>query len=95
MIGIAATGSGKTASYLPPAIARAIVQPTVVAGEGRSCWLCADAELCEQIVLEARKFGGKASHGLRTIGVYGGVNKYDGSSCSRRARRWWWAHLVG
>ena len=78
MIGIAATGSGKTASYLLPAIAHAIVQPTVVAGEGPIVLVvCPTHELCEQIVLEARKFGGKASHGLRTIGVYGGVNKYD------------------
>ena len=76
LIGIAATGSGKTAAYLLPAIAHVMAQPALAHGEGPVVLaVCPTHELCEQIVQEARKFC--KGHGLRCTGLYGGVGKYE------------------
>ena len=75
-MGVAATGSGKTAAYLLPAISHVMAQPELQRGEGPIVLVVVPTrELCEQIVQEARKF--VKGHGLRCTGIYGGVGKYE------------------
>ena len=56
LIGVAATGSGKTAAYLLPIVVHCLGQPALARGDGPIA-LCVvpTHELCEQIVQEARK----------------------------------------
>jgi ATP-dependent RNA helicase DDX42 len=75
-IGVAATGSGKTAAYLLPAISHCLAQPALARGDGPIVLvLCPTHELCEQIVHEARKL--VRPLGLRAVAIFGGVGKYE------------------
>ena len=75
-IGVAATGSGKTAAYLLPAITHCLAQPALQRGDGPiALVLCPTHELCEQIVQEARKL--IKPLGLRACGLFGGVGKFE------------------
>lgn len=57
IIGIAQTGSGKTAAYLLPMMVHVIDQPELKEGDGPIGLVCAPTrELCQQIYEEARKF---------------------------------------
>eukprot|EP00965_Chrysotila_dentata_P019254 640974-Pleurochrysis_carterae.AAC.1 len=76
MIGIASTGSGKTAAYLLPLITHVMDQPELRKGEGPIALVVAPThELAEQIVVQARKLS--RTHGLRCMGAYGGVSKHE------------------
>ncbi|XP_010501121.1 PREDICTED: DEAD-box ATP-dependent RNA helicase 20-like [Camelina sativa] len=74
LIGIAETGSGKTLSYLLPAIVHVNAQPILAPGDGPIVLVLAPTrELAVQIQQEASKFG--SSSKIKTTCIYGGVPK--------------------
>jgi len=76
MIGIASTGSGKTAAYLLPMVTHIMDQPELKKDDGPIGLVIAPThELAEQIVAEARRF--TKGYGIRCMGAYGGVSKYE------------------
>ncbi|RWW25346.1 hypothetical protein BHE74_00005042 [Ensete ventricosum] len=76
VIGIAKTGSGKTAAFVLPMIVHIMDQPELGKGEGPIGVICAPTrELAHQIYLEAKKFA--KPYGIRVGAVYGGVSKLD------------------
>ncbi|KAK3713732.1 hypothetical protein QZH41_008859, partial [Actinostola sp. cb2023] len=78
IIGIAKTGSGKTAAYLWPAIVHIMDQPELQVDDGPIALICAPTrELCQQIYTEARRFG--KVYNIHTVAVFGGGNKYEQS----------------
>ncbi|GAU92292.1 hypothetical protein RvY_04392 [Ramazzottius varieornatus] len=75
MVGIARTGSGKTISFLLPAMVHLKAQPPVVKGDGPAILVLAPTrELALQCHEVAKQFGEYA--GLRCTCVYGGAPKY-------------------
>ncbi|XP_077217791.1 P-loop containing nucleoside triphosphate hydrolases superfamily protein isoform X2 [Tasmannia lanceolata] len=76
IIGIAKTGSGKTASFVLPMIVHIMDQPELEKEEGPVGVICAPTrELAHQIYLECKKFA--KAHGLRVAAVYGGMSKLE------------------
>lgn len=76
IIGIAKTGSGKTAAFILPMIVHIMDQPELAKGEGPIGVICAPTrELAQQICLEAKKFA--KPHGIRVSGVFGGMSKLE------------------
>ncbi|PHT59837.1 DEAD-box ATP-dependent RNA helicase 24 [Capsicum baccatum] len=76
IIGIAKTGSGKTAAFVLPMIVHIMDQPELQKEEGPIGVICAPTrELAHQIFVEAKKFS--KSHGIRVSAVYGGMSKLD------------------
>ncbi|XP_020107971.1 DEAD-box ATP-dependent RNA helicase 24 isoform X2 [Ananas comosus] len=76
IIGIAKTGSGKTAAFVLPMIVHIMDQPEIEKEEGPIGVICAPTrELAHQIYLEAKKFA--KPYNLRVAAVYGGVSKHD------------------
>ncbi|KAG8389570.1 hypothetical protein BUALT_Bualt02G0242900 [Buddleja alternifolia] len=76
IIGIAKTGSGKTASFVLPMIVHIMDQPELEKEEGPIGVICAPTrELAHQIYLEAKKFS--KAHGIRVSAVYGGMSKLE------------------
>ncbi|GKU87030.1 hypothetical protein SLEP1_g1488 [Rubroshorea leprosula] len=76
IIGIAKTGSGKTASFVLPLIVHIMDQPELEKEEGPIGVICAPTrELAHQIYLEMKKFA--KSYGIRASAVYGGMSKLD------------------
>jgi len=76
IIGIAKTGSGKTAAFVLPMIVHIMDQPELAKEEGPIGVICAPTrELAHQIYLEAKKFS--KSHGIRVAAVYGGMSKLE------------------
>ncbi|XP_010267974.1 PREDICTED: DEAD-box ATP-dependent RNA helicase 24 [Nelumbo nucifera] len=76
IIGIAKTGSGKTAAFVLPTIVHIMDQPELEKEEGPIGVICAPTrELAHQIYLESKKFA--KSHGIRVSAVYGGMSKLD------------------
>ncbi|PIN05304.1 ATP-dependent RNA helicase [Handroanthus impetiginosus] len=76
IIGIAKTGSGKTASFVLPMIVHIMDQPELAKEEGPIGVICAPTrELAHQIYLEAKKFA--KAYGIRVSAVYGGMSKLD------------------
>ncbi|XBA50458.1 ATP-dependent RNA helicase DBP2 [Candidozyma auris] len=74
MVGIAATGSGKTLSYCLPAIVHINAQPLLKPGDGPVVLILAPTrELAVQIQQECSKFG--ASSRIRNTCIYGGAPK--------------------
>ncbi|CAI4740101.1 ATM_1a_G0046460.mRNA.1.CDS.1 [Saccharomyces cerevisiae] len=74
MVGIAATGSGKTLSYCLPGIVHINAQPLLAPGDGPIVLVLAPTrELAVQIQTECSKFG--HSSRIRNTCVYGGVPK--------------------
>ncbi|KAL9967663.1 hypothetical protein ACROYT_G025930 [Oculina patagonica] len=78
IIGIAKTGSGKTAAFLWPALVHIMDQPELEPGDGPIALICAPTrELCQQIFAEARRFG--RVYNIHAVAVFGGGNKYEQS----------------
>jgi len=78
IIGIAKTGSGKTAAFLWPALVHIMDQPELEPGDGPIALICAPTrELCQQIFVEARRFG--KVYNIHVVAVFGGGNKYEQS----------------
>ena len=76
MIGIASTGSGKTCAFVLPMLTHIMDQPELQKGDGPIGVVIAPThELAEQIVAEGRRF--VRGHGLRCVGLFGGVGKYE------------------
>ncbi|KQK21989.1 DEAD-box ATP-dependent RNA helicase 24 [Brachypodium distachyon] len=76
IIGIAKTGSGKTAAFVLPMIVHIMDQPELEKEEGPIGVICAPTrELAHQIYLEAKKFA--KPYNLQVAAVYGGVSKFD------------------
>ncbi|XP_016419246.1 probable ATP-dependent RNA helicase DDX5 [Sinocyclocheilus rhinocerous] len=74
MVGIAQTGSGKTLSYLLPAIVHINHQPFLERGDGPICLVLAPTrELAQQVQQVAAEYG-KASR-LKSTCIYGGAPK--------------------
>lgn len=74
MVGIADTGSGKTLSFLVPAIVHIVAQPILKPGDGPIVLVIAPTrELATQIEDECQKFG--RSSGIKSCCVYGGAPK--------------------
>lgn len=78
IIGIAKTGSGKTAAFLWPALVHIMDQAELEPGDGPLALICAPTrELCQQIFVEARRFG--KVYNIHAVAVFGGGNKYEQS----------------
>lgn len=76
IIGIAKTGSGKTAAFLWPLIVHILDQPNLKTGEGPIGLILAPTrELSIQIYNEARKIG--KIYNIHVVCCYGGGNKYE------------------
>ncbi|CAJ0831173.1 13498_t:CDS:2 [Entrophospora sp. SA101] len=76
IIGIAKTGSGKTAAFIWPMLIHIMDQEELKKGEGPIGLILAPTrELTSQIYIEAKKFA--KSYGLRVAAVYGGASKMD------------------
>jgi ATP-dependent RNA helicase DDX5/DBP2 len=74
MIGIARTGSGKTLSFILPAIIHIMAQPDLRPNDGPvALVLCPTRELAKQVKKEAQKFG--ADCGVNAVAIYGGTDK--------------------
>ncbi|KAF5811027.1 putative RNA helicase [Helianthus annuus] len=76
IIGIAKTGSGKTAAFVLPMIVHIMDQPELAKEEGPIGVVCAPTrELAHQIYLESKKFA--KAYGIRVSAVYGGMSKLE------------------
>ncbi|KAI4349749.1 hypothetical protein L6164_010309 [Bauhinia variegata] len=76
IIGIAKTGSGKTAAFVLPMIVHIMDQPELQKEESPIGVICAPTrELAHQIYLESKKFA--KAYGIRVSAVYGGMSKLD------------------
>jgi len=83
MVGIAKTGSGKTLSFLLPAIVHINAQPVMRPGDGPIVLVLAPTrELACQIKVECDKFG-RSSH-IKNVCVYGGASRGPQLSALRR-----------
>ncbi|VDP24788.1 unnamed protein product [Echinostoma caproni] len=71
VVGIAQTGSGKTASFIIPAMVHIAAQPRLLRGDGPICLvLVPTRELAQQVLAVAQEFTSAA--GMRTMCFYGG-----------------------
>lgn len=78
IIGIAKTGSGKTAAYLWPLLIHIMDQKELQAGDGPIGLILAPTrELAIQIYNEAKKFG--KVYNINVVCCYGGGNKWEQS----------------
>ncbi|KAK4874494.1 hypothetical protein RN001_013854 [Aquatica leii] len=78
VLGIAQTGSGKTAAFLWPMLIHIAAQPPVQEGEGPIALILAPTrELALQIYNEARRFA--RLYDVRVICAYGGGSKWEQS----------------
>lgn len=76
VIGIAMTGSGKTAAYLWPMIVHIMGQPDLRLGDGPiGLVLVPTRELAIQVHGEAKKFS--KTYNIATVCAYGGGSKYE------------------
>ncbi|KAF9923145.1 ATP-dependent RNA helicase ddx42 [Linnemannia zychae] len=76
IIGIAKTGSGKTAAFLLPMIVHIMDQEELEKGDGPiGVVLAPTRELADQIYSEAKRFA--KAYGLRVAVVYGGASKQE------------------
>jgi len=79
VIGIAKTGSGKTAAFVWPMIFHVMDQRALKEGEGPIALICAPTrELAQQIEKECKRFG--KPFGITTVCAYGGGSKWDQSN---------------
>lgn len=78
VLGIAQTGSGKTAAFLWPLLIHVSTQPPVEEGEGPIALILAPTrELAIQIYNEAKRFA--RVYDLRVVCAYGGGSKWEQS----------------
>uniref|UniRef100_A0A8C7NVM0 RNA helicase n=1 Tax=Oncorhynchus mykiss TaxID=8022 RepID=A0A8C7NVM0_ONCMY len=76
MIGIAKTGSGKTAAFIWPMLVHIMDQKELETGEGPiAVIVCPTRELCQQIHAECKRFG--KAYSLRSVAVYGGGSMWE------------------
>jgi ATP-dependent RNA helicase DDX42 len=76
LVGIAKTGSGKTAAFVLPMVVHIMDQRELSKGEGPiGCIAAPTRELAHQIMSETKKFS--KPFNLAVCGVYGGMSKLD------------------
>ncbi|XP_077398274.1 ATP-dependent RNA helicase DDX42 isoform X2 [Festucalex cinctus] len=76
MIGIAKTGSGKTAAFIWPMLVHIMDQKELEPGDGPiGIIVCPTRELCQQIHAECKRFG--KAYSLRSVAVYGGGSMWE------------------
>ncbi|MCO5574722.1 hypothetical protein L7F22_028512 [Adiantum nelumboides] len=76
IIGIAKTGSGKTAAFVFPMVIHILDQEELGKGEGPIGVVCAPTrELAQQIYTETKKFA--KPYGIRVSGIFGGMSKFE------------------
>ncbi|KAK9915167.1 hypothetical protein WJX75_005510 [Coccomyxa subellipsoidea] len=76
ILGIAKTGSGKTAAFVLPMLVHIMDQPELEKGEGPIGIIVAPTrELAEQIHKETRRFS--KPYNLRVCAAFGGISKHD------------------
>ncbi|CAL8274539.1 unnamed protein product [Lota lota] len=76
MIGIAKTGSGKTAAFIWPMLVHIMDQKELEPGDGPiAIIVCPTRELCQQIHAECKRFG--KAYSLRSVAVYGGGSMWE------------------
>ncbi|XP_028172660.1 ATP-dependent RNA helicase DDX42 [Ostrinia furnacalis] len=76
LIGIARTGSGKTAAFLWPLLIHIMDQKELAPGDGPIGLILAPTrELAQQIYMEARRFG--KVYNIRCVCCYGGGSKWE------------------
>uniref|UniRef100_A0A1I7ZKL3 RNA helicase n=1 Tax=Steinernema glaseri TaxID=37863 RepID=A0A1I7ZKL3_9BILA len=76
VLGIAKTGSGKTAAYIWPAIVHIMEQPELESGDGPIALVVVPTrELAVQVYQEAKKFC--KVYNINVVCAYGGGNKYE------------------
>ncbi|XP_056404008.1 ATP-dependent RNA helicase DDX42 [Hyla sarda] len=76
MIGIAKTGSGKTAAFIWPILVHIMDQKELQTGDGPiAVIVCPTRELCQQIHSECKRFG--KAYNLRSVAVYGGGSMWE------------------
>ncbi|KAL2295304.1 hypothetical protein Nmel_018467 [Mimus melanotis] len=76
MIGIAKTGSGKTAAFIWPMLIHIMDQKELEPGDGPiAVIVCPTRELCQQIHSECKRFG--KAYNLRSVAVYGGGSMWE------------------
>uniref|UniRef100_A0A914USU1 RNA helicase n=1 Tax=Plectus sambesii TaxID=2011161 RepID=A0A914USU1_9BILA len=76
VIGIAKTGSGKTAAYLWPALVHIMHQPELQPGDGPIALIVVPTrELAIQVYHEAKKFG--KVYNINVVCAYGGGSKWE------------------
>ncbi|MFT7814768.1 ATP-dependent RNA helicase DDX42 [Arapaima gigas] len=76
MIGIAKTGSGKTAAFIWPMLVHIMDQKELQTGEGPiAVIVCPTRELCQQIHAECKRFG--KAYNLHSVAVYGGGSMWE------------------
>ena len=75
VLGIAETGSGKSAAFILPMMVHVMAQRPILRGEGPiSLVVTPTRELAEQIHRECRRF---SNHSLKVCAAWGGLHKYD------------------
>ncbi len=78
IIGIAKTGSGKTAAFIWPLLVHIMDQKELKSGDGPIGLILAPTrELAQQIYTEAKRFG--KVYDINVVCAYGGGNKYEQS----------------
>nr|XP_039248089.1 ATP-dependent RNA helicase DDX42-like isoform X1 [Styela clava]XP_039248090.1 ATP-dependent RNA helicase DDX42-like isoform X2 [Styela clava] len=76
VIGIAKTGSGKTAAFVWPMLSHVLDQPVLEEGDGPIALIVAPTrELCQQIHAEVKRFG--KIYGVRSTACYGGGSMWE------------------
>lgn len=76
VLGLAKTGSGKTAAYVLPLIVHLMDQRELAAGEGPiSLLITPTRELAEQVHRECVRFC--KPYGLTAVAAFGGLNKHQ------------------
>ncbi|XP_032801650.1 ATP-dependent RNA helicase DDX42 [Petromyzon marinus] len=76
IIGIAKTGSGKTASFIWPMLVHIMAQKELKPGDGPIGLICVPTrELCQQINVECKRFG--KAYNLHSVAVYGGGSMWE------------------
>jgi len=76
VIGIAKTGSGKTAAFIWPMLVHIMAQKELESGDGPIGLICSPTrELCQQIHTECKRFG--KCYNLRSVACYGGGSKWE------------------
>ncbi|KAK2174591.1 hypothetical protein NP493_790g01048 [Ridgeia piscesae] len=76
MIGVAKTGSGKTAAFLWPLLVHIMAQDELKKGDGPIGLICAPTrELSQQIYHEAKRFG--KIYNIKVVCAYGGGNMWE------------------
>lgn len=77
VLGIAQTGSGKTAAFVLPMIVHVMTNRKFGGNSLLALVLAPTRELAEQIHKETRRFGRARPYGIKVVAAFGGLDKYQ------------------